>query len=123
MRNGLLCRVPSHNNPNLMINNSGKVAQKLQTFKCFCSSRTLVFVWMKLKCKLLIRLPDITVCSFLGHAKDLIIVLTFLNPEMNKDECFLQNVTKNKFSVIIIIKCFHHSYLSFHRSSHLHSLL
>ena len=83
MRDGLLYKL-SHNNPNLSFNNTGKEAQKSQTFKCFHSPRTFVFVWMKLKGKLLISLPDIIVCSFLGYTKDPIIVLTFLNPERKK---------------------------------------
>jgi len=84
MRDSLFCRLSSHNNPNLSFNNTGKEAKKSQTFKCFCSPRTFVFVWMKLKGKLLVSLPDITVCSFLRYTKDLIIVLTFLNPEKKR---------------------------------------
>jgi len=84
MRDSLLNGLSSHNNPNLFLNNTGKVAQKSQTFKCFRSPRTFVFVWMKLEGKLLISLPDITVCSFLGYTQDLIVVLTFLSPETKK---------------------------------------
>jgi hypothetical protein len=87
MRDSLLYGLSSNNNPNLLLNNTGKETQKSQTFKCFRSPRTFVFVWMKLKGKLLISLPDITVCSFLGYTKDLIIVLTFLNPEKKKILC------------------------------------
>jgi hypothetical protein len=71
-------------NLNLLLNNIGKEAQKSQTFKCFRSPRTFVFVWMKLKGQLLISFPDITVCRFLGYTKDLIVVLTFLNSEKKK---------------------------------------
>ena len=84
MRDSLLNGLSSNNKPNLLLNSTGKEVQKSQTFKCFFSPRTFVFVWMKLKGKLLISLPDITVCSFLGYTKDLIIVLTFLNPETKK---------------------------------------
>jgi len=80
MKDSLLYGLSSRNNPNLLLNNTGKEVQKSQTFKCFCSPRTFVFVWMKLKCMLLISLPDITVCSFLGYVKDLVVVLTFVNP-------------------------------------------
>ena len=94
MRDGLLYGLSSHNNTNLLLNNTGKEAQKSQTFKCFCSPRTFVFVWMKLEGKLLISLLDITVCSFLGYTKDIIIVLTSLNPEKKKN-CFVQSETRN----------------------------
>ena len=100
MREGLLHKL-LHNNPNLSFNNTGKEAQKSQTFKCFCSPRTFVFVWMKLKGKLLVSLPDITVCSFLRYTKDLIVALTFLNPEKKG---FVQNKTRNMFQIIIIIQ-------------------
>ena len=84
MKDSLLYGLSSRNNPNLLLNNTGKEVQKSQTFKCFCSPRTFVFVWMKLEGKLLISLPDITVCSFLGYTQDLIVVLTFLSPETKK---------------------------------------
>jgi len=118
MRDSLLYGLSSHNNPNVLLNNTGKEARKSQTFKCFRSPGTFVFVWMKLKGKLFISLPDITVCSFLGYTKDLIIVLTFLNPETKRSalskmrlEICLKSSYSSKFPILLYVFSHNLSYL------------
>lgn len=60
------------------------------TFKCFCGTRCVVFVWVKFEGQLSVRLFEVLFRCVFFNSQNLVVVFTAFNPEANKYDWFIK---------------------------------